>query len=229
MRIFHTIASKIVFPTAQGRMYVRLMDSVFIYYLMEHIPVNHPAMVLGHMICCVEKAKHALPYGGWLTLVFNHWKIPMVGDYGTMSHLTNQIIGQKGMSYAGGILKMKDDVKGNAAGTGTNIESVQATYALVKQLSDQNTMMQSIINSVTQLCSALQESYRRVEVRLDQAGIPGHEDSAEKEESSHAAEEDEDLVSENEEEEEVEEEDDASEDLEEEDDDGETGNDSRAD
>ncbi|XP_057249978.1 uncharacterized protein LOC130591084 [Beta vulgaris subsp. vulgaris] len=139
-----------------------------------------------HDLLC-EKAKHAMPYGGWLTLVFKHWNIRMVGDYGTMSHLTNQIIGQKDMSYTDGVLKMNGEAKGDAVGARTSTESIQATYALVKQLSDQNQMMQNMLNSVTQLCTVLHESNRRVEVRLDKAGIQGREDSEAKEESSNAA------------------------------------------
>ncbi|XP_057246717.1 uncharacterized protein LOC130589467 [Beta vulgaris subsp. vulgaris] len=124
--------------------------------------------------------------------------------------------------------------KGDAIGEGTSTESVQATYALVKQLSDQNQMMQNMLNSVTQLCTALQESYKRVEVRLDKAGIQGREDSEEKDESSHAAgdeddeEEEQKRREEQEEEEEEAHEEDASENLEEEEDDG-TENDSGAD
>ncbi|XP_057250753.1 uncharacterized protein LOC130591446 [Beta vulgaris subsp. vulgaris] len=72
-----------------------------------------------------------------------------------------------------GVLKMKSAAKGAAISEGTSTKSVQATYALVKQLSDQNQMMQNMLNSVTQLCTALQESYKRVEVRLDKAGIQG--------------------------------------------------------
>ncbi|XP_057250052.1 uncharacterized protein LOC130591141 [Beta vulgaris subsp. vulgaris] len=87
----------------------------------------------------------------------------------------------------GGVLKMKSAAKGAAIGEGTSTESVQATYALVKQLSDQNQMMQNMLNSATQLCTDLQESYKRVEIHLDKAGIQGREDSEEKDESSHAA------------------------------------------
>ncbi|XP_057250628.1 uncharacterized protein LOC130591358 [Beta vulgaris subsp. vulgaris] len=137
--------------------------------------------------------------------------------------------------YTGGVLKMKSAAKGDAIGEGTSTKSVQAIYALVKLLSDQNQMMQNMLNSVTQLCTALLESYKRVEVRLDKAGIQGREDSEEKDESSHAAgdeddEEEEAEVEEEEQEEEEEEEheEDASENLEEEEDDG-TENDSEAD
>ena len=49
------------------------------------------------------------------------------------------------MSYTGGVLKMKSEAKGAAVGEGTSTESVQATYALVKQLSDQNQMMQNML------------------------------------------------------------------------------------
>ncbi|XP_057248194.1 uncharacterized protein LOC130590182 [Beta vulgaris subsp. vulgaris] len=142
-----------------------------------------------------------------------------------------EIIGQKGMTYAGGVLKMKVEAKGDAAGAGTSTESVQATHALVKQLSEQNQMMQNMMNTVTELCSALQESYKRVEVRLDRAGIQSRKDSEEKEDSSAATGNgDDELVSEEKEEEEAEEDEEAaSEDLEEDEEGDETEPDSGAD
>ncbi|XP_048492097.1 uncharacterized protein LOC125493147 [Beta vulgaris subsp. vulgaris] len=87
-----------------------------------------------------------------------------------------------------GVLQMKSEAKGAAIGEGTSTESVQATYALVKQLSDQNQMMQNMLNSVTQLCTTLQESHRRVEAKEEE----------EEEEQEEAEEEDnEEDVSEN--------------------------------
>ncbi|XP_057251687.1 uncharacterized protein LOC125498807 [Beta vulgaris subsp. vulgaris] len=98
-----------------------------------------------------------------------------------------KVAAKKPPSKAVKSVEKEGEAKGDAVGAGTSTESVQATYALVKQLSDQNQMMQNMLNSVTQLCTALQDSYRRVEVRLDKAGIQGREDSEAKQESSNAA------------------------------------------
>ncbi|XP_057247400.1 transcription initiation factor TFIID subunit 7-like [Beta vulgaris subsp. vulgaris] len=123
----------------------------------------------------------------------------------------------EGMTYASGVLKMKDEAKGDAAGVGT-IERAESDDA-------------SMMNTVTELCSALQESYKRIEVRLDRAGIQSRKDSEEKEDSSAATGDgDDELVSEEKEEEEAEEDEEAaSEDLEEDEEGDETEHDFGAD
>ena len=86
------------------------------------------------------------------------------GECGKLSVLSNQIIGQKGMTFADGQLKMKDGSVARAGKGETSSKTAEATYELVKE---QGEMMKQMVQSVTSLCAALQGSFQRVESRLD--------------------------------------------------------------
>lgn len=167
MRLFHSVASKIVLPRAQGRMDVRVMDAVIIYCLMEKIKLSLPALVLSHMVACLERTKHSLPYGGWLTLVFQKFDVGLRGEFRKMTMMSNRIIGRKGMAFEEGVLKMKDGQVFHAQGRGTSSGAGEASSSLAMEMRAQSEMMRQMMASVNALCASLDGSFQRINARLD--------------------------------------------------------------
>ncbi|GAB2288576.1 hypothetical protein Dimus_022904 [Dionaea muscipula] len=77
-RFIHFLVMKNVIPRFGKRDTSSFMDLTYMDHLMERRLVNLPRVMMRHMSYVISMKDHELPYGDWLTLVFEAFGVPLV-------------------------------------------------------------------------------------------------------------------------------------------------------
>ncbi|GAB2300986.1 hypothetical protein Dimus_035023 [Dionaea muscipula] len=77
-RFIHFLVMKNVIPRFGKRDTSSFMDLTYMDHLMARRLVNLPRVMMRHMSYVISMKDHELPYGDWLTLVFEAFEVPLV-------------------------------------------------------------------------------------------------------------------------------------------------------
>ncbi|GAB2294721.1 hypothetical protein Dimus_028916, partial [Dionaea muscipula] len=77
-RFIHFLVMKNVIPRFGKRDTSSFMDLTYMDHLMTRRLVNLPRVMMRHMSYVISMKDHELPYGDWLTLVFEAFGVPLV-------------------------------------------------------------------------------------------------------------------------------------------------------
>ncbi|GAB2273005.1 hypothetical protein Dimus_007818, partial [Dionaea muscipula] len=77
-RFIHFLVMKNVIPRFWKRDTSSFMDLTYMCHLMTRRLVNLPRVMMRHMSSVISMKDHELPYGDWLTLVFEAFGVPLV-------------------------------------------------------------------------------------------------------------------------------------------------------
>ncbi|GAB2268155.1 hypothetical protein Dimus_003134 [Dionaea muscipula] len=77
-RFIHFLVMKNVIPRFGKRDTSSFMDLTYMDHLMARRLVNLPRVMMRHMSYVISMKDHELPYGDWLTLVFEAFGVPLV-------------------------------------------------------------------------------------------------------------------------------------------------------
>ncbi|GAB2275450.1 hypothetical protein Dimus_010207, partial [Dionaea muscipula] len=81
-RFIHFLVMKNVVPRFGKRDTSSFMDLTYMDYLMTRRLVNLPRVMMRHMSDVISMKDHELPYGYWLTMVFEAFGVPLVDKKG---------------------------------------------------------------------------------------------------------------------------------------------------
>ncbi|GAB2284292.1 hypothetical protein Dimus_018753 [Dionaea muscipula] len=81
-RFIHFLVMKNVIPRFRKRYTSSFMDLTYMDHLMERRLVNLPRVMMRHMSYVISMKDHELPYGDWLTMVFEEFDVPLVDKKG---------------------------------------------------------------------------------------------------------------------------------------------------
>ncbi|GAB2271148.1 hypothetical protein Dimus_005994, partial [Dionaea muscipula] len=77
-RFIHFLVMKNVIPRFGKRDTSSFMDQTYMDHLMARRLVNLPRVMMRHMSYVISMKDHELPYGDWLTMVFEAFGVPLV-------------------------------------------------------------------------------------------------------------------------------------------------------
>ncbi|GAB2283885.1 hypothetical protein Dimus_018369 [Dionaea muscipula] len=77
-RFIHFLVMKNVIPRFGKRDTSSFMDLTYMDHLMARRLVDPPRVMMRHMSYVISMKDHELPYGDWLTLVFEAFGVPLV-------------------------------------------------------------------------------------------------------------------------------------------------------
>ncbi|GAB2270935.1 hypothetical protein Dimus_005795, partial [Dionaea muscipula] len=81
-RFIHFLVMKNVVPRFGKRDTSSFMDLTYMDHLMARRLVNLPRVMMRHMSYVISMKDHELPYGYWLTMVFEEFGVPLVNKKG---------------------------------------------------------------------------------------------------------------------------------------------------
>ncbi|GAB2281715.1 hypothetical protein Dimus_016285 [Dionaea muscipula] len=81
-RFIHFLVMKNVVPRFGKRDTSSFMDLTYMGHLMARRLVNLPRVMMRHMSYVISMKDHELPYGDWLTMVFEAFGVPLVDKKG---------------------------------------------------------------------------------------------------------------------------------------------------
>ncbi|GAB2283303.1 hypothetical protein Dimus_017823 [Dionaea muscipula] len=81
-RFIHFLVMKNVIPRFGKRDTSSFMDLTYMDHLMARRLVNLPRVMMRHMSYVISIKDHELPYGDWLTMVFEEFGVPLVDKKG---------------------------------------------------------------------------------------------------------------------------------------------------
>ncbi|GAB2296234.1 hypothetical protein Dimus_030362 [Dionaea muscipula] len=81
-RFVHFLVMKNVVPRFGKRDTSSFMDLTYMYHLMTRRLVNLLRVMMRHMSYVISMKDHELPYGDWLTMVFEEFGVPLVDKKG---------------------------------------------------------------------------------------------------------------------------------------------------
>ncbi|GAB2275683.1 hypothetical protein Dimus_010437 [Dionaea muscipula] len=81
-RFIHFLVMKNVVPRFRKRDTTSYMDLIYIDHLIARRLVNLPRVMMRHMSYVISVKDHELPYGNWLTMVFEEFGVPLVDKKG---------------------------------------------------------------------------------------------------------------------------------------------------
>ncbi|GAB2294715.1 hypothetical protein Dimus_028910 [Dionaea muscipula] len=81
-RFIHFLVMKNVVPRFGKRDTSSFMDLTYMDHLMARRLVNLPRVMMTHMSYVISMKDHELPYGDWLTMVFEEFGVPLVDKKG---------------------------------------------------------------------------------------------------------------------------------------------------
>ncbi|GAB2288078.1 hypothetical protein Dimus_022422 [Dionaea muscipula] len=81
-RFIHFLVMKNVVPRFGKRDTSSFMDLTYMDHLMSRRLVNLPRVMMRHMSYVISMKEHELPYGDWLTKVFEEFGVPLVDNKG---------------------------------------------------------------------------------------------------------------------------------------------------
>ncbi|GAB2298095.1 hypothetical protein Dimus_032169 [Dionaea muscipula] len=81
-RFIHFLVMKNVVPRFGKRDTTSYMDLIYMDYLIARRLVNLPRVMMRHMSYVISVKDHELPYGDWLTMVFEEFGVPLVDKKG---------------------------------------------------------------------------------------------------------------------------------------------------
>ncbi|GAB2292305.1 hypothetical protein Dimus_026553 [Dionaea muscipula] len=81
-RFIHFLVMKNVVPRFGKRDTSSFMDLTYMDHLMSRRLVNLPRVMIRHMSYVISMKDHELPYGDWLTMVFEEFGVPLVNKKG---------------------------------------------------------------------------------------------------------------------------------------------------
>ncbi|GAB2276026.1 hypothetical protein Dimus_010768 [Dionaea muscipula] len=81
-RFVHFLVMKNVVPRFGKRDTTSYMDLIYMDHLIARRLVNLPRVMIRHMSYVISVKDHELPYGDWLTMVFEEFRIPLVDKKG---------------------------------------------------------------------------------------------------------------------------------------------------
>ncbi|GAB2301790.1 hypothetical protein Dimus_035815 [Dionaea muscipula] len=80
-RFIHFLVMKNVIPRFGKRDTSSFMDLTYMDHLMARRLVNPPRVMMRHMSYVISIKDHESPYGDWLTMVFEAFGVPLVGEW----------------------------------------------------------------------------------------------------------------------------------------------------
>ncbi|GAB2270800.1 hypothetical protein Dimus_005667 [Dionaea muscipula] len=81
-RFIHFLVMKNIVPRFQKRDTSSFMDLTYMDHLMSRRLVNLPRVMIRHMSYVISIEDHELPYGDWLTMIFEEFGVPLVDKKG---------------------------------------------------------------------------------------------------------------------------------------------------
>ncbi|GAB2272618.1 hypothetical protein Dimus_007440 [Dionaea muscipula] len=81
-RFIHFLVMKNVVPRFGKRDTSSFMDLTYMDHLMSRRLVNPPRVMISHLSYVISMKDHELPYGDWLTTVFEEFGVPLVNKKG---------------------------------------------------------------------------------------------------------------------------------------------------
>ncbi|GAB2279077.1 hypothetical protein Dimus_013737 [Dionaea muscipula] len=81
-RFIHFLVMKNVVPRFGKRDTSSFMDLTYMDHLLSRRLVNLPRLMIRHMSYVISMKDHELPYGDWLTMVFEEFGVPLVNKKG---------------------------------------------------------------------------------------------------------------------------------------------------
>ncbi|GAB2273127.1 hypothetical protein Dimus_007932 [Dionaea muscipula] len=81
-RFIHFLVMKNVVPLFGKRDTTNYMDLIYMDHLIARRLVNLPKVMMRHMSYVISVKDHELPYGDWLTMVFEDFGVPLVDKQG---------------------------------------------------------------------------------------------------------------------------------------------------
>ncbi|GAB2281411.1 hypothetical protein Dimus_016005 [Dionaea muscipula] len=81
-RFIHFLVMKNVVPRFGKRDTTSYMDLIYMDHLIARRLVNLPRVMMRHMNYVISVKDHELPYGDWLTMVFEEFGVPLVDKKG---------------------------------------------------------------------------------------------------------------------------------------------------
>ncbi|GAB2290424.1 hypothetical protein Dimus_024702 [Dionaea muscipula] len=84
-RFIHFLMMKNVVPHFGKRDTTSYMDLIYIDHLIARRLVNLPRFIMRHMSYVISVKDHELPYGDWMTMVFEAFGVPLVDKKGEES------------------------------------------------------------------------------------------------------------------------------------------------
>ncbi|GAB2281426.1 hypothetical protein Dimus_016017 [Dionaea muscipula] len=81
-RFIHFLVMKNVVPRFGKRDTTSYMDLIYMDHLIARRLVNFPRVMMRHMSYVISVKDHELPYGDWLTMVFEEFGVPLVDKKG---------------------------------------------------------------------------------------------------------------------------------------------------
>ncbi|GAB2268255.1 hypothetical protein Dimus_003231 [Dionaea muscipula] len=81
-RFIHFLVMKNVVPHFGKRDTTSYMDLIYMDHLIARRLVNFPRVMMRHMSYVISVKDHELPYGGWMTMIFEEFGVPLVDKKG---------------------------------------------------------------------------------------------------------------------------------------------------
>ncbi|GAB2279351.1 hypothetical protein Dimus_013993, partial [Dionaea muscipula] len=81
-RFMHFVVMKILVPRFGKRDTTSFMDLTYMDHLVAQTLVNLPRVMMRHMSYVISVKDHELPYGDWLTMVFEAFDVPLIDKQG---------------------------------------------------------------------------------------------------------------------------------------------------
>ncbi|GAB2297375.1 hypothetical protein Dimus_031482 [Dionaea muscipula] len=81
-RFVHFVVMKNVVPRFRKRDTTSFMDLTYMDHLVSGRRINLPRVMMRHMAYVISVKDHELPYGGWMTMVFEAFGVPLVDKKG---------------------------------------------------------------------------------------------------------------------------------------------------
>ncbi|GAB2288347.1 hypothetical protein Dimus_022679 [Dionaea muscipula] len=81
-RFLHFVVMKIVVPRFGKRDTTSFMDLMYMDHILTRRLVNLPRLMMRHMTYVISVENHELPYGDWLTMVFEAFNVPLIDKQG---------------------------------------------------------------------------------------------------------------------------------------------------
>ncbi|GAB2290336.1 hypothetical protein Dimus_024615 [Dionaea muscipula] len=81
-RFLYFVVMKIVVPTFGKRDTTSFMDLTYMDHILTRRLVNLPRLMMRHMAYVISVENHELPYGEWLTMVFEAFNVPLIDKQG---------------------------------------------------------------------------------------------------------------------------------------------------
>ncbi|GAB2273166.1 hypothetical protein Dimus_007969 [Dionaea muscipula] len=81
-RFVHFVVMKNVVPRFGKRDTTSLMDLTYMDHLVGGRKINLPRVMMSHMAYVISVKDHKLPYGDWMTMIFEEFGVPLVDKKG---------------------------------------------------------------------------------------------------------------------------------------------------